>query len=579
MRRGRGRIRRFLVGLLATVGFLVLLLVAVAATGIWWLRHRLPGVEPLPERIVLEVDLRGTLPEREEGVGLASLPLGREPTVSDVVLALDRAREDGRVQGLVAWLDEGSHGLAVTQELREAVQRFRASGRFTFAYADTFGELTSGNQGYYLATGFERIWLQPIGLVGLTGLSLEVPFLEGLLGKLGVEFVTGKRAEYKSALDSLTEPGLTPANREQLDAVLDDAMSQLVGGLEEGRGIPRERARQLLTGGPYTSEEALAAGLVDRVAHKDELVASAREQAGGAEVVKLVDYRDSVDLEPSQPVARVALVHAVGPIQRGEDGFGARIAGDDLAETLAEAIDDDRIRAILLRVDSPGGSAVASETIARQVRRAVAAGKPVVVSMGNYAASGGYWIAMGASRIVAQPATLTGSIGVIAGKPVLTGLWDRLDVRWDAVRRGENADMWSLNEPFDSVARARLETVLDQLYGSFKAGVAEGRKLGPAEVEAIAKGRVWTGAAAVGLGLVDRLGGLAEAMAELREVAGLPEGAPLAIEPYPEPESPLGRLLELVTGRSESVPEPSLRAILTQLLALGSARMPAIVIR
>jgi protease-4 len=230
-----------------------------------------------------------------------------------------------------------------------------------------------------------------------------------------------------------------------------------------------------------------------------------------------------------------------------------------------------------LRIDSPGGSPVAAETIARQIRRAKAAGKPVIVAMGNAAASGGYWIAMDATSIVAQPATLTGSIGVIAGKPVLQGLWEQLDVRWAQLPAAANAAMWSVNTPYSERGRARLNDLVDALYASFKAGVAGGRSLPAERVDQIAQGKVWTGAEARELGLVDKLGGLVEALDTVRAALGLEPGAPLAVRPFPPPRTPFARILELL--RVELAPLDRMRALVAMALAPDLARMPALHIR
>jgi protease-4 len=503
-------VRRFLAGLLATIGALTLLSILAVGIGAWWVAGRLSG-PPLPASIVLVADLREELPEAEAPALVPGLPrLERRPTVSDVVLALNAAGGDPRVKGMVARLDDTGHGLAVAQELRDAVAKFRATGRFAVAHAETFGELGPGNEGYYLATSFERVDLQPVGLVGLTGLGAEVPSAAGLLANIGVTFEVARRAEYKTALETVSEREITPANREMLGALLDDLSRQLAEGVAAGRRLDPAAVARLIDGGPYTAGEALSAGLVDGVRHLDETLGAALAQAGeGARAVPLGAYRRSGLPEPDEAASSVAFVRGVGTIRRGEGGVGRDIAADDTAQALADAVRDPDIRAILLRLDTGGGSAVASETIARQVRRAVAAGKPVVVSMGNTAASGGYWIAAEASTLVAQPATLTGSIGVVAGKPVLDGLWERLGVNWERVTRGANADIWSVNDPYTPAGRARIEAVLDAIYADFKAKVGQGRGLDAAQVEAVARGRVWTGAQAKQLGLVDRLGGWA----------------------------------------------------------------------
>jgi protease-4 len=565
------RVRRLLVGFLATIGAATLMLTLSLALGGWWLMQRLERVRELPEQILLVADFRAGLEDRAPE-GLARLGLRPRLGLSEAVLALERAAADPRVKGLVARIGDGGQGFATTQELRAAVAKLRAAGRGTVAHADSFGELGPANEGYLLATAFERVRIQPVGLVGLTGMMAEVPFAKTFLDEIGVELSVGRREQYKTAFDSLTEPGLTPANREMLEALLKSLSGQLVAGIAEGRGLPEERIRAIIDEGPYTAEEAAELRLVDDIAFWDEALAEARA-ATGAEAVPLATYAQASG--PGAGGTPVAFIRASGPIFRGKARVG--IAADDLAAALADAVEDEEVKAILLRLDSPGGSPVASETIARQIRRAVAAGKPVVVVMGNAAASGGYWIAKDATTILAQPATLTGSIGVIAGKPVLAGLWQHLGIDWARLPTAANADIWSINSDYSPAGRARLESLLDALYTSFKAGVAQGRKLAPETVERIAKGRVWSGQEALGLGLVDGLGGLLEAEAAVRVAIGLEAGAPLDLRPFPKLRPPWAEVLDLLDSGGSGLVD--LVRIAAAIVDPGAARMPMLSIR
>ena len=539
--------RRFLVGFLATIGVLSLLFVAIVGGGVIWLVRSYSGPEPLPDAIVLTLDLGDALSEARSSDPFASLGLQQPLEVAEVVLALERASLDPRVKGLVARLDATSHGFAVAQELRDAVRAFAESGKPAAVWADSFGELGPGNEGYFIATAFPSIYLQPGGMLGLTGLIAEVPFVRPLLDRLGIEPQITRRSAYKTAFDSLIEPGLTAANREMLNDLLDGLYVALVGGIAESRGQTPDAVRRLIDSGPLMADDALAAGLVDALAFRDEVIDRALEAAGPeAELLALDRYaRRSAPVE-DEAAAVIALVVGQGAIQRGSAGLEQLIGADDLADQLAAAREDEAIAAVVLRLDTGGGSAVGSETIAREIALLRNAGKPVVVSMSNAAASGGYWIAMGASHIVAQPTTLTGSIGVIAGKPVLAGAWDMLGVSWETVERGENAAFLSFNQPFDTVGRARLEATTDALYARFKDGVAAGRGLEPGAVEAIAQGRVWLGAQALGHGLVDELGGIRTARSAAIRLLDLPEDAPVELRRYPERAPPWEQLLELM---------------------------------
>lgn len=542
--------RRVLVGLLAVIGALALLVVGGMALAGWWF---LPGGPPdLPNRIVLELDLREGLPEVPPSDPLIALGLRRPLTLADAVLALDRAAGDDRVQGVVARLDGDSPGFAQAQELREAVQRLRDAGKFTIAFADSFGEFGPGTRGYYLASAFDEIAVQPLGALGLTGLLIETPLLRGLLENIGVEPEVGSRGRYKTAADMFTERELTPAHREMLNSIADSLIGQIETGIAADRELEADKVAQLVDAGPYSAGEALASGLIDRVGYWDQVVDEVRQRAGVASRrIRLGDYlwASAPEVEDA-PV--VALVHGVGQIQRGDSQYGpARgwiMGADTVAGALAGALEDPEVEAILFRIDSGGGSAVASETIGRQVRRAVAAGKPVIVSMGEVAASGGYWIAMDASTIVARPATLTGSIGVLAGKPVLAELWDELGVNWGQVERGENASMWSINVPYSPQGRARLAAFLDRIYDAFVEGVARGRELPEAEVREVAKGRVWTGQQAAEFRLVDQLGGFAQALALAKDAAGAAPDQPVELRPFPRRRGPLEEMLAMLEG-------------------------------
>jgi len=565
--------RRFIVGLLAVIGALTLALVIVAGGAAWWFIGLWRDAPPLPERIVLELDLRQPLAETPELGAATLIERDRGMTVSELVLALEAATDDPRVAGLLLRLGETDHGFGVAQELRQAIARFREGGGFALAWADSFGEMAPANEAYFIATAADEVHLQPGGMVGLTGLSVETPFVRALLDRIGIEPEIARRKEFKTALDSVAETELRPAHEAMLEALLDSLYGDLAAGIAAGRGLEEAEVVSLIDAGPFTAEEARAAGLVDGLRYDDEVRTAAGDRAGaGAGLVSLRRYQDAITEPAAAPAARVALIRAEGPVVRGAEPLRRQIAADTAAEAIAEAREDAAIDAILLRLDTGGGSAVASETIAREIRRATAAGKPLVVSMGNTAASGGYWIAMGASRIVAQPMTLTGSIGVLAGKPVLAGLWERLDIQWAGIRRGDNADFWSFNHSYSAAARARLDVLLDDVYGRFVAGVAKGRDMMPARVEEIARGRVWTGRQALENGLVDQLGGLDDAQASLRSLLGLAADAALALEPYPPERGLLARVTELMGDPLEML--RTLEALRLQLSAPRTARMP-----
>ena len=570
--------RRFLVGFLATIGAIVLLLVGGGIAAAWLL---FPGPPQLPARIILTLDLRDEVPEMQHADPLSALGLPQGPTLIETVMALERAGLDPRVQGLIARVDDAGPGLAQTQELRAALARFRDQGKFAYVHADSFGEFGPGMLGYYLATAFEEIHLQPLGALGLTGILIETPLLRELLDELGVEPLVDKRGAYKHAADTFTDAELSPAHRESLESLAASVDGQLKSGIAQGRGMTVDEVARLIDGGPYLADEAHAARLVDGLSYWPELLEQVRLQVGaGAEPVSLRDYGRAVEFVPDEDAPVIALIQGVGQIQRGDSEYGPLggwiMGADTIAAALADAIDDPEVQAILFRIDSGGGSAVASESIGRQVRRAVEAGKPVIVSMAEFAASGGYWIAMDATQIVADPGTLTGSIGVFAGKPVLAEFWDEVGVNWGQVARGANATMWSTLVGYSEQARARLEAFLDQTYAAFVEGVARGRELSREEVLEIAEGRVWTGQQAAELGLVDELGGFEHALGLAKEAIGIAPEQAVELRRFPEALRPWEQALELLGGSPDLI--DALGSWL-QLLRPGMLSTPPIVIR
>jgi protease-4 len=496
-------------------------------------------------RLLLELDLTEPLVDLPPADPVGWLQTRRRGSLRGVVEGLRAAAGDGRVQGLLVTVG-GSVGLARAQELRAAVRAFRGSGKPAVAWAESFGEFGSGTIPYLLAGGFDEVWLQPSGGVGLTGVAVEVTFVRRALDRLGVEPEFGRRHEYKNAVDRLTEHGFTEAYREAADRLAGSAFEQVVATVADDRGLPPDRVRELVDRAPLLAAQALDAGLVDRLGYRDEVYAELRARLGGdVQLCYLARYRPPagmprrVDKAVGRVVRRVtgrpepvvALVSGAGVIRQGRSGrspvSGEAMGSATVGAALRSAARDDRVRAVVFRVDSPGGSYVASDSIWREVGRVRAAGKPVVVSMAEVAASGGYFVSMAAEVIVAEPGTLTGSIGVFAGKAVLTGLLDRLGLDTDAVARGRHARILSPRRAFDQDEWRALERWLDHVYADFVGKVSASRGMPVQQVDAVARGRVWTGADAHERGLVDVLGGLDRAAAIARQRAGLPADAPL----------------------------------------------------
>lgn len=492
----------------------------------------------LTSPLILELDLTEGVIETRPPDPLSAVMTRHQPTITDLLAGLRAARNDDRVKALVVKVGGKAIGLGVVQELREAISRFRSSGKPTWAWAETFGEFSAGNVPYYLATAFETIYLQPSGDVGLTGLAVERVFLRGALDKLGVTMEIGARHEYKSAAEQLTETGFSGPAREATERIAESVTGQLAEAIADRRKTSPEEANRLINEGPYLAEQALAAGLVDALGYRDEVYAALRKQVGNDPVLLYLGrYQRSRELanrakQLTAPRPQVvALIQATGAIRRGRSGrsplTGTAMGSDSITAALRAAMADPHVRAVVLRVNSPGGSYVASDSIWREVVRARNAGKPVVVSMSDVAASGGYFISMAADAIVAQPGTVTGSIGVISGKPVLGAMLGKAGVTTDSVVLGEHAAMFSTAKPFSTEEWQIVDAWLDHIYADFTGKVAAGRGLSAERVHDLARGRVWTGADAHERHLVDELGGLEVAAGIARRRAGLPDTAPL----------------------------------------------------
>jgi protease IV len=492
--------------------------------------------------LILELDLTDGIGEGPVTDPVSAIMSRRKTRLPDIIEGLRRARHDDRVRALVVKVGGSRIGLAQVQEIREAISGFRESGKLTVAWAETFGEFTHGNVPYYLATAFDRIYLQPSGTLGLTGIAVEQLFLHDALAKIGVAFESAKRYEYKSAADNLTERGFTPAGREASERLAASIAEQISAAIAERRGKTAEQARALLDRGPFLAVDALAEGLVDALGYRDEVYADVRKEAGPDATLQYVAryQRGHVLAQrarrlPSRRQGFVAVVYASGPIRQGRSTRppvgGSAMGSDTVAAALRSALADERARAVLLRVNSPGGSATASDTIWREVVRLRAAGKPVVVSMSDVAASGGYFISAAADVIVAQPGTITGSIGVIMGKPVLADALERVGITTDSVAVGSGATMLAPTHPFTEDEWNRINIWLDAIYQDFIGKVASGRRMPVERVHEVARGRVWTGADAAQIGLVDELGGMQAAAEIARRRAGLPADAPLRVYP------------------------------------------------
>ncbi|HTY27517.1 MAG TPA: signal peptide peptidase SppA, partial [Mycobacterium sp.] len=515
-------------------------------------RHALRRIDTarhngVPDGVVLEFDVQSVPPETAGFDPLTFLTGGGRPLLlRDAVAAIHRAADDDRVAGLIARVQVSAAAAAPIQELREAIAVF-TERKPSLVWAETY----PGTLSYYLASAFGEVWMQPSGTVALVGFATNALFLRDALDKAGIEAQFVARGEYKSAANLFTQDHYTDAHREADTRLIESLHSQVWQAIAASRGIEASVVDELANRAPLLRDDAVNGHLIDRIGFRDEAYSRIAELVGAQGVSPETGDADSDDHAPPRlylsryahtrkggpPVPMpslpgrkkptIAVVTVAGPIVSGRGGphlspLGRSSAGGDtIAAALRQAGANDGVAAVVLRVDSPGGSVTGSETIWREVSRLRHRGKPVVASMGAVAASGGYYVSMAADAIVANPGTITGSIGVVTGKLIARELKERLGVGSDSVRTNDNADAWSLNAPFTEDQRAMVEAEADLFYTDFVHRVAEARSMSVEAVDAVARGRVWTGADALERGLVDELGGLRTAVRRAKVLAGL----------------------------------------------------------
>jgi protease-4 len=513
----------------------------------------------VPDGCVLELDLQ-VVPQETGGFDpFAMIASGGKPLLlREAVAAIHRAAKDDRVAGLIARVQIPAASAGPVQELREAITAF-SDVKPTLAWAETY----PGTLSYYLASAFREVWMQPSGTVGLVGFATNAMFLRDALDKAGIEAQFIARGEYKSAANLFTQDRYTDAHREADTRLIESLHTQVWKAVADSRHLEAAEVDTLADKAPLLRDDAVTGRLIDRIGFRDEAYARIGELVGAPGISPETGDADSDDAPPRLYLSRyaratasrptpsmppipgrktkptIAVVTLHGPIVSGRGGPGllpignSSAGGDTIAAALREAAADDSVSAVVLRVDSPGGSVTGSETIWREVNRVRDGGKPVVASMGAVAASGGYYVSMSADAIVANAGTITGSIGVVTGKLVARELKDRIGVGSDSVRTNRNADAWSINQPFTDEQHAHVEAEADLFYTDFVERVAQGRKMTVEAVDAIARGRVWTGADALERGLVDELGGLRTAITRAKVLAGLEPDAEVRLVGYP----------------------------------------------
>ncbi len=549
--------------------FCVVVLVALFITG-------LAIGDGLPRHMVLELDLRGPL-EDKSVQGPFNFGIERL-SVMDIVLGLDAAARDPRVAGVFMRVGDGGLSIPKAEELGDALKRFRASGKFVIAHSQGFDSSDLGD--YETAAAADEIWMQPASSFFPAGTATSTLFLKGFFDKIDAVPQFVQRYEYKNAANTFTEKDYTTAHREATTRLLQSWYDSAIADMAADRKMDRGTLTAFLDADPSLVTDAKVKGLINTIGYDDDARKAVLTRAGNdAKIVSFSKFaKVKRQVQAMLPGPKIAFIHAAGDIVEGkEDGSAFSndliVAGDDFAQAIRDAVKDPNIKAILLRVSSPGGSSVASDQILDALKKAQASGKPVVVSMGSVAASGGYYISLAANRIVAEPGTLTGSIGVFSGKIAIGKSLELLGLEARDIGVGQNALIASGIEPWNDAQLGKINQQVDMVYDDFTKKVAAGRRLPLATVLQIARGRVWTGADAKERGLVDDLGGFWVAVDTVKKLAGISPSSNVVFVPYPKPKGWLeafaeafgqsGESVKALQGLSTLMQAPAVRALIT----------------
>lgn len=543
----------------------LLVLIAVLAVGMLLARHWLGGPSVAPGSYVL-LELQGAYSDQPPDALVGRLFREQPVALIDLLMMLRDVREDDRIAGIVVRLRPLQMGWAKAQEIRGALLALRDAGKPVVAYLEQ--EFAPSTLEYYIASAAQTIYLPPGATAPVTGLLSQFLFLGGVWDKLAIDMQVEKIREYKTFGDMVANTEMSRHQREMENALLDSIYEQFIDGIAAARGLEPAAVRATVDAGPATAAELQAHGLADGEKFLDEL---RRELVGDeGKFLAAEDYAGG-DLIHASPEHQVAVVYGVGAVTTGKTEDGAfdaagNMGADTIVDAFREAAENDDVAAIVFRVDSPGGSALASDLIWRAVQQARLR-KPVIVSMSDVAASGGYYVAAGATRIVASPGTFTGSIGVVLMKPNLSGLLAKLGINTDSLQRGALADMMSVMKSMSGPERARIVQSMERVYGLFVDRVAAGRGLAHAAVDAVGRGRVWTGAQAQTHGLVDELGGFFTAVNAAKTAIGVPVDERVGLIFYPKHKPLVERLVRLLGTRVIGSLPPWLRELRTALRA------------
>ncbi len=530
--------------LIALLVIIVILLGVFLLGGFIYLQF---NQEPyVPQKAYLKIDLSGpiaeTAPTRFPGMSSGAL------SIHDLWFHLERAARDERIQGVLLRVQYLETGFAKVEEIGRLLKKFARSKKPVVAFV-----VDGGLKEYYLASFADKVILFKGGMLSVSGIGAEALFLKNTLSKLGVQAEVFHIGDYKTASNTFTEERMTPAHRESTQALIDDLYQAVIEGIAANRKLDAAKVKDILDRSPLPQEEYVKAKLVDALGYEDDVFHSLPATYPEVDFKNYAKTRSPLPFSGSK---KIAVIFASGEINMGRSGgqslFGGDVLGaDTLAWQLRQARTNYSVKAVVLRVDSPGGSAVASDVILREAEL-LARKKPLVISMSDVAASGGYWISLSANRIFALPETITGSIGVISGKFVLKGLYDKIGISKEIVKTSEFAGMYSDYQLFSEAEKQKVLGDMERIYGEFLKKVAANRNMAVADVDKVARGRVWSGRSALKLRLVDGLGGLTDALEEARKLARIPAQERFGVRIYPQKKSFLDMIFEMADVKAEN---------------------------
>ena len=552
--------------------FLVFFIV-IAATLTSFIYFEFKKTPTVKTRSYLEINLSGELNEKSEPDFLTSLIGIRTPlSLFDIWRNIRKAKHDSRIKSIVLRLGQLQCDWAKIEEIRQSILDFRTSGKKVYAY---IGEVLEFDKEYYLATACDSIIIHPLGTLIINGIGGYIPFIKNALDKLGIEAEFEHVEEYKTASSMFTEEGFTPPHREMMESLYADIFDTYVKGVAEARKKSESEVRDLIDQAYFRAELAKKANLVDELLYEDEFENFIQEGGQRLSRVSHSQYTkislSSLNLNKGK---KIALLYGIGPIHSGE-GLNQTIGSKSMARLIKRVRNDITVSALIFRIDSPGGSALGSDVIWREIELTKKK-KPVVISMSDVAGSGGYWIAMNANKIVAQPQTLTGSIGVISGKFNMSKLFDKLGITAERIALGKRADMFTSFRSLTEEERTLLKTEILWIYDQFITKVSIGRNLEKEDVNKIGRGRIWTGQQAKKLGLIDELGGLTKAIELVKELINVPKGEEVRLDVWPKKQPFFTGIFQRRFIRSQSPIEVKLKRMMQTFQLLQNERTLAL---